>query len=299
MSIALDRTDGGRALPPPLYHLAGTAVKLKGDHSNPAWRGRVVHEGIAGESLPMVVKLVEDQVTFAVELACGLAARELRLPVPLPGLVVAEREDLPELPDRVKGERLLLVGSHYQKPDALLAEVLKDNDAAEELIWQRVCGTNAGTQGAVWDELVANADRHSENLLFDGSAWWLFDHDLALPPASEFVKQPLIVDARREAAAFTAKANLLAHEMLRRRPNDHGMMELPKKLASASKRLQALAQWACKWQHGDTRIEGLLQLSGVVLGLIELRLPALAEQLQWRIGQPSSDSLWTSPTRQS
>ncbi len=287
----------GFTQPPPIYHLAGTASKRSGNHTHPVWLGRVVHEQIAGESLPMIVKLLDSQVTAAVELSCALAARELRLPVPRPGLVVAERSLLPGVPDSVKGEVLLLVGSHYQRPDAFMASVTASGgEAAEDHIWRTLCDSSTGAPAAAFDELVANADRHCENILFDGAQWWLFDHDLALPPASQYVVSPELRERRLEAIAFMAKANQIAREMLRRRPRDHSILAQPTQFDSRSKGVRALAIRAESWRHPDTQLDAIFRLTSVVLGLIHLRLPALAEQLNTRLGSADPPSLqWSSP----
>lgn len=288
----------GLAEPPPIYHLAGTAAKRDGNHTHPVWLGRVIHEQIAGESLPMIVKLLDSQVTAAVELACALAARELRLPVPRPGLVVAERDLLPGVPDSVRGDLLLLVGSHFQRPDAFMAAVTADgDDAAKDHIWRTLCDSPTGAPAAAFDELVANADRHCENVLFDGAQWWLFDHDLALPPASEYVVSHDMKERRLAAIEFMAKANQIAHEMLRRRPKDHSILAQPTNFDARSKAVRALAIRAEGWHHPDHHIEGIFRLTSVVLGLIHLRLPALAEHLRTRLGQSNPPSLqWSSPT---
>jgi hypothetical protein len=282
----------GLAEPPPIYHLAGTAARREGRHTHPVWLGRVVHEQIAGESLPMIVKLLEGQVSAAIELACALAARELRLPVPRPGLVVAERSLLPGVPASVPGEVLLLVGSHYQRPDAFMASVTSNGDeAAEDHIWRTLCHSPTAAPAAAFDELVANADRHCENILFDGAQWWLFDHDLALPPANSYVLEPATKERRLEAIEFMAKANQIAREMLMRRPKDHEILSQPRQFDSRSNAVKALALRAESWHHEEHHIEGLFRLTSVVLGLIHLRLPALAEQLRTRLGdanpQPS------------
>lgn len=240
----------------------------------------------------MILKYLPGQVKAAIELACALAARELALPVPRPGLVVAEREFLTELPDSIQGEYLLLVGSHYQRPDSFMAEVTSAGDAAaEELIWRTVCSSPVGAPAAAFDELVANADRHCENMLFDGAQWWLFDHDAALPPASQYILTPALQAARLQAAEFMAKANQMAHEMLRRRPNDHGILAEPRRFEARSKRVHALAKYADEWTHEDPRIAQVLQLTGVVLGLIHLRLAPLAEHLHTRLNQAPPLSL--------
>lgn len=300
-SQALPEKDSatGVAEQPPIYHLAGTASKRAGNHTHPVWLGRVVHEKIAGESLPMIVKLLDGQVTAAVELACALAARELRLPVPRPGLVVAERDLLPGLPDSVSGRVLLLVGSHYQRPDAFMATVTASgDDVAKDHIWRTLCDSPTGAPAAAFDELVANADRHCENVLFDGAQWWLFDHDLALPPASDYVLSHELKERRLAAIAFMAKANQIAREMLRRRPKDHSILSQPSQFDSRAKAVRALAIRAESWHHPDHHIEGIFRLTSVILGLIQLRLPALADHLRVRLGEPEPPSLqWSSPIR--
>lgn len=289
------KTAGGRALPPPIYYLSGAAAKRDGDHSHDAWHVRVVHESIPGYSIPMIVKSVPSQVTLAVEVACGLAARELRLNVPQPGLVVAEREDLPDIDEGTTGQRLLLVGSHYQRPDALFAEAVENSSAAEEMVWSKLCATAVAKQGAVFDELIANPDRHCENVLFDGTTWWLFDHDQALRPATDFTARPGDDRARQEVIDHNAAVNQLALELVRRYSKQtQAIMEQCRRLNGSAKRLNALAGYAHGWTHADAQVQHVLQLIAVVLGLISLRLPALAEKLQARIdpGRPTT-ALWT------
>jgi hypothetical protein len=288
-------TPTGKFLPPPIYHLSGAAVKREGDHSHDTWHVRVVHEAIAGHSMPMIVKAVRSQITLAIEVACGMAARELRLAVPQPGLVVADRADLPDIDENILGERLLLVGSHYQRPDALFAEAVDNSPAAEELIWTKVCESPVATQGAAWDELIANPDRHCENVLFDGTTWWLFDHDQALAPAAAFAGGVNQTNTRQQAIDFNAQVNLLAAQLLRRYAG-HGqnIVDQHRKLEQGAKRLQALARYAENWSHKDRDVQSTLQLIGVVLGLIHLRLPALAQKLRMRVNlPPPRNSLWT------
>ena len=79
-SFLASQTPAGKSLPPPVYYLAATADKCDGDHSNDVWRARVVHDSLPNQSLPMMVKALTSQVSMAVEIACALAARELRLP---------------------------------------------------------------------------------------------------------------------------------------------------------------------------------------------------------------------------
>lgn len=285
---------------PPVYHLAGTAqARGCGEYSHDTWYARVVPMNPGMHSLPMIVKRIPSPVVAAVEIACGLAARELRLNVPLPGLVVAERDDLPELEEDVPGQRFLLVGSHYQQPDALFAEVVAGHPAAEELIWERVCSTLIARQGAAWDELIANPDRHSENLLFDGSTWWLFDHDQALAPAKHYTADAGDAQRRMQALAHNAVENQLAEQLRQRLRDDiRAILEQSRKLEAGTRRLHALALQSRAWTHPESEIQHLLQLVSLILGLIHLRLPALAEKLHHRLGQPivGHPDLWTLPT---
>jgi hypothetical protein len=255
----------------------------------------VVHEAIAGYSIPMIVKAVRSQIVLAIEVACGMAARELRLAVPQPGLVVADRSDLPDIDEGILGDRLLLVGSHYQRPDALFAEAVENSPAAEEMIWTKVCESPLAPQGAAWDELIANPDRHCENVLFDGTTWWLFDHDQALAPAAAFAGGLSNTDARQEAIQFNAQVNLLADQLMRRYAGrEKSIVDQHRKLEQGAKRLQALARYAESWTHKDQDVHSTLQLIGVVLGLIHLRLPTLAEKLQMRVNITApGNSLWT------
>lgn len=290
------KTASGKFLPPPIYHLAGAAVKREGDHSHDTWHVRVVHEAISGYSMPMIVKAVRSPIVLAIEVACGMAAHELQLAVPQPGLVVADREDLPDIDEDLPGQRLLLVGSHYQRPDALFAEAVDNSPAAEELIWTKVCESHVATQGAAWDELIANPDRHCENVLFDGTTWWLFDHDQALAPAANFASATHNTDTRNEAIAFNAQVNLLADQLLKRyaAKAPQSIVDQHKRLERGAKRLHALARYAESWSHPDQDVHSTLQLIGVVLGLIQLRLPALAQKLRDRVNTPTdARSLWT------
>lgn len=297
-SPAPERTGTGRVQRPPIYHLAGTAqARGSGDYSHDTWYARVVHADVAGQSLPMIVKRIPSPVVAAVEIACGLAARELRLNVPMPGLVVAEREDLPDLDDDVPGQRFLLVGSHYQRPDALFAEVVASHPAAEELIWDRVCATLVARQGAAWDELIANPDRHSENVLFDGSTWWLFDHDQALATAEQYASNEGDPQNRLAALAHNAAENQLADQLRHRlRDEIRAILEQSRRLEAGARKLQILAHYARDWKHPDADIQRLLELVSIILGMIHLRLPALAEKLHHRLGQPvvGHPNLWTS-----
>lgn len=277
---------------PPIFHLLAPAERLVGDHTNLAWRGQVGASDGASRAVPMIVKRVPSQIQICIELACALAAQALLLPIPAPGLVIAERQDLPGLPETEGGNEVLLVGSMYKNPDALFAKVVEGDPAADELVWNRLCSSPAGAQGAAWDELVVNADRHSQNALFDGAQWWLFDHDLALPKASDFIR--LEQQERTAVLDFTARCNLLAEQMLSRRPSDHGMHLQPDEFARRRRSLTVMVDLSTGWTHENNTIASLLQITAHLLSMINLRLPSLGLHLQRRLNQPNANDLWTS-----
>lgn len=282
-------------LEPPLYFLLGPAERMHGNHTNHVWRGQVGRPLHPETALPMVVKLLkEGKVPLCIELACALAAQALELPVPAPALVIAERRDLGPLPSSIKGDRLLLVGSHYKKTDALYAQMASDHDAAEEFVWDRLCSSDTGAKGAAWDELVANQDRHSDNLLFDGLKWWLFDHDLALPKSENYIKPDATDLMRRDAHTFQEKCNQLASQMLQRRPSNHSLDKQAKEFSKRKLELWELQSYAKGWRSTDKTINDIFAITAILLHKIYHRLPALAQHLNKRMARPEPASLWTS-----
>ncbi|NHQ93344.1 hypothetical protein [Janthinobacterium lividum] len=278
-----------------VYFLLSEACLLEGNHTHPAWRVQVATP-LATRALPMIAKWVDGHLAFCVELACALAAQALRLPVPAPGIIIAPKSYLPSLPLTAKGEYILLVGSEYKNADAFFAQVTANNPAAEEFIWSKLCSSNAGAVGAAWDELVANDDRHHQNALFDGVNWWLFDHDRALMSTGPFSKNPFDPQLRAALVSFTAKCNILADQMVARRPGSHGILDQPLELEKRKIELSLLSSRTASWTADDPKIRDILATTAILITAIELRLPALAQHLQTRVLQPSAESLWTSNT---
>lgn len=264
------------------------------EHLNPTWRGLVSPPDTTEASLPMAIKYLGDSsVKISIELACGLAAVALRLPVPKPALVYCDREDLPSLPISAKGEALLLFGSSFTPEDTIWARAKANSKNDAELIWQKVCDDSIGPKGAAWDELIANPDRHHRNLINDGSRWWLFDHDKAIPPASSSTTLAAASPSLNQFSEFFARANILASEMLKRHPMDHSLNHQPAEFEKSRDRLKALAHLIDKWEASDLRIKGVLQDSTVLVRLLVRRLPALALHINNRIGNRDGNTLWT------
>lgn len=283
---------------PPVLRLLSTGTLLKGNHQNKVWRGMAQLPGSTEPGLPMVIKWVPKNEVLAAELACALAARALKLQVPPGALVLAEKVDLPDLPRRVTGattDWVICYGSELQWPDDTVARP-SQAPAVEEWTWQRLCDTPQGPAGGVWDELVANDDRHCENVVFDGSRWWLIDHEYSLPGVAKIMKRFAEQVARQSVVDEHAKVNILAQEVLRRRPNDHKMDTLPGSWQQFRQRLQWLADQAQHWQTGLAPVDTILMMTHIYLRSIDLRLPALALHLQQRLARPDPASLWNSPS---
>jgi hypothetical protein len=281
---------------PPLYRLLATAEVMGNEdgHLNPAWRGIVGKPDSTEPGIPMVIKYLGDSsIKNSIEIACGLAAIALRLPVPRPALVYCDSEDLPNLPRSVEGKTLLLFGSQLQPEDTLWVQAKASSVEMAELIWKKVCSLPIGAQGAAWDELIANPDRHHQNLIWDGVKWWLFDHDKAIPPALSTKTESDKSKLGKEFPEFIVRANLLALEMIKRYPADHKLDIQPNDFEKNKMRLLTLARLTETWRVEDPRVTGILNDASLLTTLIANRLPALSMHLQHRIGRKSGDSLWT------
>lgn len=282
---------------PPIYWLTSTAdvVSKDDEHLNTVWRGMVRQTNEAEPCLQMALKyLGTSSIKISIELACGLAALALKLPVPRPALVICSREDLPTLPTSAIGEKLLVFGSQNVPEDTFMMTMRRNDPAAAEYVWKKVCDDPVGRQGAAWDELIANSDRHHLNIIFDGK-WWLFDHDKAIPPASDSAKLATLGN-KNQFPEFALKVNQLAAQMLERRPNDHNILTQSKDFEKLKARLDALMHKTNNWRNqiSDQRIRNIFQDTAYLIGLIASRLPALAMHLQSRIGvKKDGDSLWT------
>lgn len=275
-----------------LYTLICGAELETGDHVHRVWRGQVATPEMP-RAKKMALKWLDGDHAIGVELACALAAQCFGIPVPAPGIVIALREFLPGLPPSVAGETIILIGSEFKDAEIFYSRATPDNRAVEEFVWQRLCASETGPVGAAWDELVANEDRHYQNALFDGTGWWLFDHDRALMSAGPFCKAPIDIPLRLELKEFRAKCNHLAQQVVSRHRVNHGISDQPAKFNRHKEALSLQAEAARKWFHPDAKIQKIFVSTAILLEAIELRLPALAIHLQARTEQPSADDLWT------
>ncbi|WP_232519257.1 hypothetical protein [Caballeronia insecticola] len=278
----------------PVYRLLGVADKVYGKHLNHVWKGLAGMPWLDEPGLPVFAKYLPQTSQLDIELACGLASQVLRLPVPRPALVIADLEDLPSHPANLKHGPVMLFGSVFQPPDPFFAQRIEDNPLAVDYIWQKVCDDEVAPKGAAWDELVANPDRHAQNLLFDGGKWWLFDHNLALQPLAKLYTKVEQQSAQQAIVEHVARVNQLLAELCRRNRNSRETLTEAEQMTRHSKRLALLAHAMRRWEV-DVKIAPTITMAALIVDLIALRLQPLALYLAKRLEIPSQDSLWSSP----
>ncbi|WP_233411927.1 hypothetical protein [Paraburkholderia kururiensis] len=278
---------------PPIYRLLGVAEKVRGRHLNHVWKGLAGVPWFDEPGIPVFAKYLPKSVQLDIEFACGLASQVLQLPVPKPALVLAELEDLPDHPAALTQSPVVLFGSLFQPPDPFLARLVGDDPLGVEYIWQKVCGDAVAPKGAAWDELVANPDRHAQNLLFDGGKWWLFDHNLALQPLSALYASIEQDSATRKIVDHVARVNQLLSQMRNRHPNDQGVLAEADKLLRQSRKLTLLAIEMRKWDELPPQVEQTVRTAAVIVDLIALRLKPLAMYIEQRLDMPSAETLWS------
>ncbi|MCO5396951.1 hypothetical protein [Ralstonia soli] len=277
---------------PPIYRLLGVAEKLHGKHLNAAWKGLAGVPGADEPGIPVVVKHLPNAGQIYIELACGLASQVLSLPVPRPALVFADLDDLPSHPVGLTRNPVLLFGSLFQAEDPFTAQLAHQGGQAAEYIWDQVCGEKAGPAGSAWDELVANPDRHVQNLLFDGTKWWLFDHNLALQPISKLYASIEDSNARTQLVEHTARVNQLLEQVVKRRPVDHGVELEARQLSKHAQRLKILAIEMRKWRVLQGQVSDIVRMAALIVDLIALRLEPLALHIEARLRKPNAEALW-------
>lgn len=282
---------------PPIYELSSAGRLLEGSHTHKVWRSMTHPFGSVDVGRPMMVKWLSDkQVPLAIELACSMAAQALRLSVPAGAVVICAADQLPGLPRRFAeaGGYILCFGSALQFPDDSLARMIRDDSSVAEYTWRELCASPQGPSGAAWDELTANRDRHHENVVFDGANWWLIDHEHTLEPIAQVFRRWTQASARQAVLEYQASSNRLSAELVRRRPNDHGLDKQAKSLQALRVRLAWMADQVRNWRTGHARLDGVFEITEVVLRSLDSRLPALPLYVQRRLSMPIASSLWNS-----
>lgn len=145
------------------------------DNVNPVYKAQV-HTDSEGE-ISAFVKSIPDH-ELLMECVCALLGRSFGLPIPKPLLVVTDPETCPPNHDVSKP----LFGCEELQHPSVRRFVCPYGDKDPHLFsffiaklkqWKHLHGA------ALFDEHMANGDRHGGNYLFDGKEFYLIDHGLA------------------------------------------------------------------------------------------------------------------------
>jgi hypothetical protein len=197
---------------------------------------------------------------------------------------------LPNLPARLlSSDEQLLFGTTYIDQDSFFEQLASNSDSViDSAVWNNFCShVPMAAKAAALDELIANWDRHSRNMRYDGYKWWLFDHDNSLGQACD-------QDVPNMDATFRAHTNLVANQLLQRKPSTHTMPDAARLAAEKRQVLQGLSQRAAAWTHADPQVQALWLQTATLIDLLLRRLPMLQEMLGERIGTTTPPTLqWT------
>lgn len=146
----------------------------EGSKPDELWRGSGFDAD--DEDVPVYLRLAEPLPAVA-ELVCAVIGRAAGLPVPVPYLVAVPAGSLPESRFAPPDGKALWSFASQDLGGANFAQLLKrDTPGAEAMLkaWEHLL------PASVFDEWMANRDRHGGNLLFAAQALWMIDHADAL-----------------------------------------------------------------------------------------------------------------------
>lgn len=256
-----------------------------------AWEGDVLPID-GSEPIYCAFKHCNHPGKLAVEMACALVAAVLGNKVPKPCLVRVEPGQLPTLPPSAfTGPSALLFGSTYIGTNGFFEQLAQASDATlDNSVWQHFCNdAPMAAKGASLDELLANWDRHSRNMRFDGRTWWLIDHDNALGAA-------VGKDVAALDASFKAHKNHIADQLTERRRNDHQMEDAARLTAAHQEAVRSLAARAALWNDADPQVANVWRQTAPLIELLSRRLPMLQALIGARIGATPPAALQWSTT---
>ncbi|HEU4683743.1 MAG TPA: HipA family kinase [Nitrospira sp.] len=175
-------------VPLPVIHLAtlcSGAQRFHADNATETWKGPIQTE--QGQRVAFVKVLPDNQLIS--EAACALLARALCLDVPIPYLVQVNRDQLKASKKWAKDEaqKICFGSEELVHPSLVRVLVPKRNGKplpvhpdVKKKIWEKIRACEGFQETAIFDEWVANGDRHDGNLLWDGKKFYLIDHSHAL-----------------------------------------------------------------------------------------------------------------------
>lgn len=139
---------------------------------NTVWKGAVM---LSDNSESMAfIKVIPNRDLF-VECACSILGRQLGLNIPKPLIVLPDEKAKTECG---LGDNSLAFGSEDAQHPSFTKFITKEN---EKELWARIEKAGSALHGGVFDEWIANGDRHTDNILYSGNDYWFIDHETALP----------------------------------------------------------------------------------------------------------------------
>lgn len=280
--------------PPPVCRALLPIDPIRGQQNvNDVWDAEVepLEGPHAGQLQRCVFKLHKHPGKLPVEMACTLVGAVLGSDVPKPCLVKVDPADLPGLAtaDSTGGE-LLLFGCTFIEQDSFFEQLATLEDSTlNGAVWNSFCSdAPKAAKAAALDELITNYDRHPRNLRFDGTRWWLIDHDNSL-------LQTHGKDVRSMSPEFKAHKNQVAAQLLDRRRHDHDMPDAARLHASKQRQvLELAARVGTTWRNADPRVAAIWKHTADLIELMSRRLPMLQAMLGARIGATvPTDLTWT------
>lgn len=177
--------------------LTGTVLRLlplnnehKGINDKSTWRATV--RTIEGDLSAIVKKIPDNEII--IEIVCALLGRAIDLPIPRPLIVNDEKHGI-------------LFGSQDEgHPD------LKHSLIPQDMIMGFLSRWAELPKASVFDEWIANYDRHGGNILTNGLEFWLIDHGLALN--TEVFKSTSVIENKLLNAAMKFADNDISKQKL-------------------------------------------------------------------------------------
>jgi hypothetical protein len=136
-----------------------------------------VHTDDQGEVSAFVKSIPDHELLM--ECICALIGRALNLPIPKPLLIVAKQDSCPPGHDLNKP----LFGCEEIQHPSVRRFVCPNGDVdphLNQLFIEKITTWKQLVDAALFDEQIANCDRHVGNFLFDGKEFHLIDHGLAM-----------------------------------------------------------------------------------------------------------------------
>lgn len=128
------------------------------------------------QTVSVFCKLLDTPRQIFIECLCALIGRAIGIPIPKPYLILATPETFTGI-----SKPTFLFGSADVEYPSLMRRLNCHNNIVNEISLElesmdKQCGV------ALFDEWIANPDRHEGNILFDGSTTFYFiDHETAIP----------------------------------------------------------------------------------------------------------------------